>query len=305
MNNEMYDFFNFESWEELHNRFISELEIAENVSLICIKYIFSISHQTTYSNIRTRLTGFRNKVKSSDLNEDLKKETLLLFTLPKNIADALNDKYATQQREKLKAINELPKLNRAKYIRDMKLLGTMIEDNAKEDILYYRNLLQMYLEMSTGRRDIELYKLGKFRKVKNNNSRIYFAGQAKGKNLQKKEYIIPILNEDSDFILFCICELRATVKNNFLKMSNIKLMEHIRGANAKQDFYTEIQKKLKLKNLNGNRMIRSAYAVVAENIYNDKMEYRTYISSILGHLETDVHTMESYIKHFIPKRKRS
>jgi len=304
MTNEMYELYDFTGWEELHNRFVSEVSEASNVSLVCIKYIFAITYQTTYQNARTRLTGFRNKIKDSNLDTEKKEEALLLLTLPKNIADGLNINYATQQRDKLKEIDKLPKLNRAKYTRDMKGLRAMIESDSKEDTLYYRNLLLMYLEMSTGRRDIELFKVGTFRKVKNNKSKIYFGGQAKGKTIQKDEYIIPVLNEDNNFVIYCIEELRATVKNNYLKMSNAKLMEHIRAANAKHNHYENIQKKLKLKNLNGNRLMRSAYAVVAENIFNDKMEYRTYITSILGHLETDVQTMESYIKHFIPKRKR-
>ena len=309
MQNEFYEFFDFNGWDNQYDRFIQELEQSDTVIKVCIKYIFGLSYQASYEVSRTRLTGFRNAVKNSSLADEKKDEVLEIMTLPQNIADGLNYRYRDKQKEKLKAIDELPHLNKSKYLRDLQILTNMIKDeyaNSARDELYYRYLLLLFLQMATGRRSVEIFKLGNFRKVTNNLSKIYFSGQAKikSKEFEKDEVIIPVLNQDNNFVLFCVEEIRNTVKKNYFKLNNDKFMKYIDGSDSKNKHYLNLQKKLKLKYLNGVQEIRSAYALISENMHNDKMEYRTYISYVLGHRDTDVQTMESYIKHYLKKKNR-
>lgn len=311
--NEMYEYFNFKNWDGLHENFITEIEQSEDIAKICIKYLFAISYQASYSVSRTRLTGFRNTIKDSSITSEKKEVCLHLMSLPLNINDGLNSDYSKKQKSKLKKIDELPKLNGSLYEKKLDILSQMIKGCVKDkekgldlDLIYYRSLLLLFLQMATGRRSIELFKVGNFEKIINNRSKIWFSGQAKTKESgrNKERFIIPVLNKDNDFILLCINELRSTLKTNHLKFSNAKLMNYINGADSHKNHYKNIQKDLKLKNLNGVQEIRSAYALLSERLFNSKMEYRTYIASILGHNENDIETMESYIKHYIPKKNR-
>jgi Telomere resolvase len=146
--------------------------------------------------------------------------------------------------------------------------------------------LAIALVLATGRRPVELFHTGKFEKVSNNEA--LFSGQVKTRQMARRPFVIPLLH-DFDDVERAIRKVRAEL--NIPKNSSNNDVNH-RTAKHLSDRHQQIF---------GDDCIevyglRAAYArYCVKNFYSQsKGTEEIYLSSILGHKDDDVMTVQFY-----------
>jgi hypothetical protein len=144
--------------------------------------------------------------------------------------------------------------------------------------------LTLALMWFTGRRPIEILKLGGFKK--SGEKQVLFSGQAKTKGRESVPYDIPVWYDSS-----VICEMLARVRK--LKDFREDTEDRVNGRSS-ATLNTRVKKILKIKNIEAYDLRRS-YGVYTELLINNNKDTRSkYIGKILGHAEQDLNTARSY-----------
>lgn len=155
----------------------------------------------------------------------------------------------------------------------------------------------------TGRRPIEILKIGTFEYV--DKSTIQFYGQAKTKNSRDDDfsYEIPVLG-DAQEIIEGLKYIREKLPLNDISNEAINSNHTRRLLNRSQTFFRGFFGTYKIK-LN-NKSFRSMYVSACYELNNmtNKMSFNAYAAKILGHGEFDKTTANSYSYIRVKKPKR-
>ena len=153
----------------------------------------------------------------------------------------------------------------------------------------------------TGRRIIEILKTADFKYV--DTKHVLFSGQTKirGEKNKRDKYIIPVLADAGEIVH----ALKYVRKNLDLQdVSNVKInaTHERRILDYTKTFFKNINSNKHIK-LN-NKALRCMYARACYVLFDieGKQTFAAYASSILGHQETDLNTVNSYSVFHIKKK---
>ena len=293
---EVLEAFNVINEQTTIDTFLASLDTKKDNDIIGIlkilhKYYFYVLPYGTYGTIKSRFTKFRNAIKERKYNKE--KEDLILdfFRLPDNVNDIIKKTYQDRINEKNKNLSSLISVS----IKQVKKLMTDLEKDIFSE--QFKNLtkqqkitkLYFYLHLGTGRRPIEICKIGSFSAIENNQ--LVFNGQAKTKTRNRIPYNIPCLFCKNHKIITAM-ELFRKIGGRIVKNRGLHGTLHnwlIIGG------WNELLQKI---NIEPKSIVfydlRSLYSLVCDKVLNDNMESRTYIATILGHIIED--TAKSYTK---------
>ncbi len=295
--NQICEAVNLGKWAKYYDDTLNKISQAKDDEQILDTYkeaLLVISNYTTIAMVRTRFTEFRKMI-NERLSGDLKEDTLKFFSLPATLNNAINDKVDQENKKRLKSSD--------RTVLKVRNIKKVIDDYSKE-LLSLRKIKELslpsrseyiakcliYLALTTGRRPIELLKVGQFTPVEKKPNYLNFTGQAKIKNEARAEEFniqIPILFSDYETVAYIKSILSAMMTRYTKDKNNSELSKFVSPmidrvwTNFTTTYNMELRHKLS--------SLRSVYAVSCEKIYNQSLDnqiaQKVYIGNILGHLD--------------------
>ena len=231
-------------------------------------------YSVTYA--RACLTEFRKASKSAGLN------LRYHLRISKKAQAKVERKYAA---DLSKAHNGLIRIEDVESMIDKAVLG-LSSDNVA--------IAAVSLISVTGRRPIEIMKVGKFTKVRGDNGQLMFEGQAKTKGRHVGRYAIPLPRKVAPLCIQALKKVRSELDYTALSNDDASRKYNGRICFLATKIFKEHLGRCTPKDL------RKAYAVICSAKFRQtEVSQNAYISSILGHHKDDIAVSHSYIKYYL------
>lgn len=277
--------------EKEKNLGVIKTKVITQIEKICVDELcFLFKNHKLSTVLKTDVPAYRKLIKEKGKNHP----ALLFFNVSSTVHDRIKDSY----KKKVKARSG------EREFDDFDYIPTAI--NLLDSSKYYEIVIGLCA--LTGRRPTEIIKTAKFSSTNQNNIKVIaqdwhsviqlqdcvaFRGQLKTKNnvrTEQDEYTIPVLCEPNK-IMNALKKLRQI--NDF----SHKTTKEINSSTAKglsrtvkKIFNDSFQGGVKMYDL------RHAYALLCAQKYCDNpSQWSKFISTILGHNDTDIETVMSYM----------
>ena len=203
-------------------------------------------------------------------------------------------KIAKKDADKKAVIDKNKVTSKKSLVLSRPLIVKAVKEGLRKDQIF-ASRMALAVILCTGRRNIEILKVGKFEVV--NKNTILFSGQAKKKfGAVAKPYEIPVMHASAQDVVDCLDRLKRTSMCKELKgLSNEAVTE--RTSKTLSDCA-----RTQLKN--DNATFYSARAAYGQEAYkkfiatlsasDKKPSVAGYISELLGHDEDDIMSAKSY-----------
>lgn len=263
--------------KQMADKQINDNELKE----LCKKYKNEIMGYTDNLNSKQRYYTMINMYVKKKMGETS-------YNISQGILRLTNEE--TNERRKRTQINAIKLLNNRIEIDEDKYMRTIDILKKSSDIFD----IGACIALATGRRLIEVFKSGKFKKISEN--RVMFYGQAKRRfEKETPAYEIYVLGLTADELI-----------KNVRKIRKGRPYDNMTNEEVGTKVTTETNRILRIYLGMTSEKIRSAYIELAYKKYaNENMSKSTFGAKLLGHCEYDIGTYATHYDHtFIKKNNK-